>query len=125
MHTLTSRTVALAAVLAFPPLAARAGAQAGTAADAGINAGVDSLFAGWATRTTPGCAVGAMRDDQLLLTRAYGMAELEHGTPNTVHTVFEAGSVSNCARRRWVPTSSAPPPRWCGFTGVRAATSDR
>ncbi len=95
MHTLIRRPVALAAaVLAFPPLAGGAGAQAGASADPRTVAGVDSLFAEWATRATPGCVVGATRDGRPLFLRAYGMADLEHDAPNTARTVFEAGSVS-------------------------------
>jgi CubicO group peptidase (beta-lactamase class C family) len=38
--------------------------------------------------------VGVARDGQLVLARAWGMADLEHDVPNTPETVFEAGSVS-------------------------------
>jgi len=60
----------------------------------GINASrVDALFARWTT-STPGCAVGVSRNGQVVLERAYGMADLEHDAPNTLATIFEAGSVS-------------------------------
>lgn len=55
---------------------------------------VDSLFARWNQPGTPGCAVAARQGDRQVLSRAYGMADLEHGVPNTPETVFEAGSVS-------------------------------
>jgi CubicO group peptidase (beta-lactamase class C family) len=54
---------------------------------------VDKLFARW-TSSTPGCAVGVARDGAPVLTKAYGMADLEHDVPNTPDTIFEAGSVS-------------------------------
>jgi CubicO group peptidase (beta-lactamase class C family) len=54
---------------------------------------VDSAFAAWNART-PGCAVGVAQNGRTLLSRAYGMADLEHDVPNTPATVFEAGSVS-------------------------------
>lgn len=78
------RASALAVLLA--PSAA--GAQAPDPA-----ARVDSVFARF-TAATPGCAVGVSRDGETVLSRAYGMADLEHDAPNTPQTIFEAGSVS-------------------------------
>ena len=46
------------------------------------------------TMETPGCAVGVARDGRTPLSKAYGMADLEHDVPNTPETIFEAGSVS-------------------------------
>lgn len=54
---------------------------------------VDALFANW-TDATPGCAVGVSAGGEIVLERAYGMADLEHGVPNAPDTIFEAGSVS-------------------------------
>jgi len=54
---------------------------------------VDALFSEW-TSATPGCAVGVSNDGRILLEKAYGMAELEHGVPNRPDTIFEAGSLS-------------------------------
>jgi len=42
----------------------------------------------------PGCAVGVAKDGVTVFERAYGMADLEWGIPNTTETIFEAGSVS-------------------------------
>jgi YD repeat-containing protein len=55
---------------------------------------VDSVFSRFAGPATPGCAVGVTRGGQLLLERAYGMADLEGDRPNTPQTIFEAGSVT-------------------------------
>ena len=55
---------------------------------------VDEVFARWSSRESAGCVVGAERDGHTVLSRAYGMADLEHGIPNTTATIFEAGSVS-------------------------------
>ena len=55
---------------------------------------IDSMFARWATQRSPGCAVGVSRDGRVLLSRAYGMANLEYGVPNTTETIFESGSVA-------------------------------
>jgi len=57
-------------------------------------AAVDSAFRQWNTTSAPGCAVGVARNGRTLLSRAYGMADLEHDVANTPETVFEAGSVS-------------------------------
>jgi CubicO group peptidase (beta-lactamase class C family) len=56
-------------------------------------AAVDQLFSRW-TETTPGCAVGATVDGRSVVSKAYGMADLEHDVKNTADTIFEAGSVS-------------------------------
>lgn len=53
----------------------------------------DKIFARWST-ATPGCAVGVAVGGKTVLTRAYGMADLEHDVPNTPDTIFEAGSVA-------------------------------
>jgi CubicO group peptidase (beta-lactamase class C family) len=71
-------------IAAWPALATRA-----QTADSSI----DSAFAAYSA-STPGCAVGIERAGQPVLERAYGAADLEHGVPNRVDTVFEAGSVS-------------------------------
>lgn len=55
---------------------------------------IDSVFVQWNSTASPGCALGVSYRDQLVLERAWGMAELEHRVPNTPATVFEAGSVS-------------------------------
>lgn len=55
---------------------------------------VDAVFARFSGKPSPGCAVGVSGARGLSISRAYGMAELEHGVPNTPQTVFEAGSVS-------------------------------
>jgi CubicO group peptidase (beta-lactamase class C family) len=55
---------------------------------------VDRIFAEWDLATSPGCAVGVAWDGLTVLERAYGMANLEFGIPNSPNTIFEAGSVS-------------------------------
>ena len=56
-------------------------------------AAIDKAFA-FATGEVPGCAIGLSRAGQPVLTRAYGMANLEYGVPNTPETIFESGSVA-------------------------------
>jgi CubicO group peptidase (beta-lactamase class C family) len=67
--------------------------QAPPASSSAGQAGVDALFARW-TAATPGCAVGVGVKGRPVLERAYGMADLERGVPNSPDTIFEAGSVS-------------------------------
>ena len=54
---------------------------------------VDTVFAEWTT-ATPGCAVGVEVDDQVVVARGFGMADLERGSPIRADSIFEAGSVS-------------------------------
>ena len=54
----------------------------------------DTVFAEWNSTHTPGCAVGVEREGKVLLTRGYGMADLESGRPITPETIFESGSVA-------------------------------
>jgi len=61
---------------------------------ADMPAGLDKIFERWNSKETPGGAVAVARDGRVILSRAYGMADLEHGIPNSTKTVFEAGSVS-------------------------------
>jgi CubicO group peptidase (beta-lactamase class C family) len=89
-----SRLVALAGsslvslALAYAPL----GAQ--TQASAALLRRVDSVFTAYSYTSTPGCAVGVDRGGAPLLRRAYGMADLEAGTPWRVGTISESGSVA-------------------------------
>jgi CubicO group peptidase (beta-lactamase class C family) len=55
---------------------------------------VDAIFERWDSAKTPGCAVGVAEGGETILTRSYGMADLEHGVPSTPETIYEAGSVS-------------------------------
>jgi CubicO group peptidase (beta-lactamase class C family) len=55
---------------------------------------VDEIFAEWRSQESPGCTVAVAEKGRTLLSRAYGMADLEHDVPITTSTVFEAGSVA-------------------------------
>jgi CubicO group peptidase (beta-lactamase class C family) len=62
-----------------------------------IDGQVDRQFARWTSSTpgaTPGCAVAAAENGKPVVSKAYGMADLEHDVRNTPETIFEAGSVS-------------------------------
>ena len=73
---------------------AAAGPVAAQGADTTLLRRVDSVFAQWSSTASPGCAVGVDRAGQPLLRRAYGMANLESGTPWTLGTLSESGSVA-------------------------------
>ena len=88
----TYRRVVVGGALALAIAAVRVSLSGQTVAD-GPPAMVDAVFAKW-TAATPGCAVGVATGGTPVLTRGYGMADLEHDVPITADTIFEAGSVS-------------------------------
>ena len=55
---------------------------------------IDSLFTQWNTPNSPGCAVGIIRNDSLVFTKGYGMANLEYAIANEPSTLFHMASVS-------------------------------
>lgn len=77
-------TVALFSLALAAPLAAQSDSVAA----------VDAVFSGWTNSASPGCAVGVARAGRPIISRAYGMANLEYDVANTPSTIFEAGSVS-------------------------------
>lgn len=57
-----------------------------------LTAQVDRLFARWNRLDSPGCAVGIIRDGELVYSKGFGSANLEYRIPNTPQTVFETAS---------------------------------
>src|SRR6476646_9792160 len=55
---------------------------------------IDSLYNNWNTANTPGCAIGIVRNDSLIYSKGYGMANLEYDIHNTSQTMFHIASVS-------------------------------
>jgi len=55
---------------------------------------VDQLFAAYDKADSPGCALGVVRDGELIYKRGYGRGSLELGVPLTPQSVFYMGSVS-------------------------------
>lgn len=55
---------------------------------------VDMLFTKWGKPDSPGCALGVIKDGQLIYVRGYGVANLEHDIPITSKSVFRIGSTS-------------------------------
>jgi CubicO group peptidase (beta-lactamase class C family) len=66
-----------------------AGQQPGT-----LERRVDSLFARFSRNETPGVAVAVVRDGRVILSKGYGLANLEHRIPITSSTAFDVASVS-------------------------------
>jgi CubicO group peptidase (beta-lactamase class C family) len=58
------------------------------------NARVDSVFAAYDRKDSPGCALGVFRNGHIVYARGYGMANLELNVPITPEHVFYVGSVS-------------------------------
>lgn len=54
---------------------------------------IDAIFAEW-TGTTPGAALAVVRDEKIIYSRGYGVANLDHGVPITPRTVFDIASTS-------------------------------
>ncbi len=55
---------------------------------------IDAVFAQWDRPDSPGAALAVVRDGEIVYSRGYGMANLEHGVPITPETVFYIGSTS-------------------------------
>ena len=55
---------------------------------------IDSIFKKWDNTNSPGCTVGIVRNDSLIFSKGYGMANLEYAIPNTPATIFHMASVS-------------------------------
>lgn len=55
---------------------------------------VDAVFAKWDRDDMPGCALAVVKEGEIIYSRGYGMADLEHDIPITPKSVFYIGSVS-------------------------------
>jgi CubicO group peptidase (beta-lactamase class C family) len=55
---------------------------------------IDSIFALYDNRQSPGCAVSVLDGDRTLVMKGFGMASLEHDLPITPQSAFYAASVS-------------------------------
>lgn len=55
---------------------------------------IDAIFKTWERRDSPGCALAVVRDGQIVYSRGYGMANLEHDIPLSPSSVFQIASVS-------------------------------
>jgi CubicO group peptidase (beta-lactamase class C family) len=83
--------VALAAALAIAPQAVAAAEGLSSAAIAKIGAAARQFIT---DGCAPGISVAVVRDGHILFAKAYGMENLETGTPATSATVFRVGSIT-------------------------------
>ncbi len=86
------RYVYLSIALLFIPISISAQDSGKTSNN--LNAKVDVVFAQYDKPDSPGCALGVIKDGQLIYARGYGMANLEHNVPNGPKLVYDIGSTS-------------------------------
>ena len=55
---------------------------------------VDELFKTWNNNSSPGAALGIVKEGKLVYAKGYGVADLEHDIPISDSTIFYIGSVS-------------------------------
>jgi len=55
---------------------------------------IDLLFTRWDNKASPGCVIGVVRNDSLIYSKGYGMANLEYNVPISTETIFHMASVS-------------------------------
>jgi CubicO group peptidase (beta-lactamase class C family) len=81
--------VAVVALLASPPISAQ-----GSPLAPALSRRIDSVFSAYAADSTPGYAVGVIRDGRLVYAKGYGLANLDDRIPITAHTAFHLASLS-------------------------------
>lgn len=55
---------------------------------------IDSIFSEWSVPNSPGCALGIIKDGNLIYAEGYGLANMEYDIPNAASSVFRIGSTS-------------------------------
>jgi len=55
---------------------------------------IDNIFSEWDKAGVPGCALGIMKDGDLIYSNGYGLANLEYNIPNSPNSVFRIASTS-------------------------------
>jgi CubicO group peptidase (beta-lactamase class C family) len=55
---------------------------------------INAIFSNWDKTQSAGCVVGIVRNDSLIFSEGYGMANLEYGIPNSPKTLYHLASVS-------------------------------
>jgi CubicO group peptidase (beta-lactamase class C family) len=59
-----------------------------------MTARIDSVFAIYDSRTSPGCATSVVRDGQSVFEKGYGMSDFQHGVPISPSSIFHVASIS-------------------------------
>jgi len=86
-----SRLFPLVSCLLLAGLAAPASAAKPTPEE--LAPRVDQIFAEYGA-SSPGCALGVVRDGGIIYSKGYGLASLEHGVPLTPQTALDIGSIA-------------------------------
>lgn len=55
---------------------------------------IDSLFTAWNNPNVPGCALGIIKDGELIYSKGYGLANLDYNIPNSDSSVYWICSIS-------------------------------
>ncbi len=55
---------------------------------------IDSIFAQWNQKNCPGCILGVSVNGNTIMSKGYGMANIEHDIPLQPETISESGSVA-------------------------------
>lgn len=93
MTELRSR-LCVTAFLAMTLVVARADGQDTRPGVGEDDPAIDALFAHWNQPASPGCAVAVSDQGELIYSRGYGFANLDHDIPITPATVFDVASVT-------------------------------
>ncbi len=88
--------VAVAALLTLLPSLSLQLSRAEAAPADGNEAKVDELFSAVTDTKSPGAAIAVVRDNEVVLVKGYGLADVERRTSITAQTVFRIGSVTKC-----------------------------
>ena len=59
-----------------------------------LSRGIDAVFADLDRPGSPGASVAVIQDGDIIYSRGYGEAQIEHGVPVTTRTIFHVASVS-------------------------------
>ena len=59
-----------------------------------LSRGIDAVFADLDRPGSPGASVAVIQDGEMIYSRGYGEAQIEHGVPVTPRTIFHVASVS-------------------------------
>ncbi|MGI8835255.1 MAG: serine hydrolase domain-containing protein [Pyrinomonadaceae bacterium] len=91
--------VTIVSIVAFPATSTVLGQEKKTAdvnstLAESVTARVDKLFAQWDKPDSPGCALGIVKDGQLIYKRGYGMANLDYDIPISTKSIFDIGSMT-------------------------------
>jgi CubicO group peptidase (beta-lactamase class C family) len=89
------RSACVLCVLSVISAVAQETAKPDPAASArGLRDQTDKVFTKWDSTVSPGCALSVMQDGQIIYSRGYGMADLDHDVAITPETIFHVASIS-------------------------------